>query len=192
MNLRHNPAINPRIYNDDYETNENSEDNFEDPYELLHPSIITKYPSTYIPNHTITTQKKRYSKPYFSSDFHGWEIDFMIVPFNNKSPQSIFKHTKNNLLNANERNSNFYYLFAININITYLYVFQSFKKDTSTVVNSISNIINEDKQIKSIQGDYDSAFVYNTLINYLNDYDIRYYFTPNEYTNRNPSHTYNQ
>jgi hypothetical protein len=48
MDLQHNPAINPHIYNNDYETNENFEDNFEDPYKLTHPSIITKYPSTYV------------------------------------------------------------------------------------------------------------------------------------------------
>jgi hypothetical protein len=129
--------------------------------------------------------KKKYSKPYFSSDFHEWEIDFMIVPFNHKPPQFIFKHFINNLLNADEGNSNFYYLFAININTRYLYVFPNFKKDSSTVINSISNIIKDDKYIKSIRGDYNRAFVNATLINYLTNHNIRYYFTPNVYTNRN-------
>jgi hypothetical protein len=76
-------------------------------------------------------------------------------------------------------------LFPININTKYLYVFSSFKEDNSTVVNSISSIINYDKQIKSLHGDFDSAFVNNTLITYLTDYHIRYYFTPNVYTNSN-------
>jgi hypothetical protein len=100
MNLRTNPTKNTLIFNEDFETYENFEDNLEDPYELKHPSIITKYPTRYVPDHNINLRKKKYSKPYFSSDLHGWEIDFMIVPFNFKSPQSIFEHFKTNQINA--------------------------------------------------------------------------------------------
>jgi hypothetical protein len=58
MNLISNPKQNTLIFNEDYETYENFEDNFEDRYELKHPSIITKYPTTYAPDHSITIQKK--------------------------------------------------------------------------------------------------------------------------------------
>jgi hypothetical protein len=175
---------NTLIFNNDYETNENFDDNFEDPYELKHPSIITKYPTEYVPDHNINLRKKRFSKPYFSSDLHGLEIDFMIVPFNYTPPKSIFKHFKTNQINADEGNSNFYYLFAININTKYLYVFPSFKKDAVTVAESINKIINDGIKIKSIRGDYDT-FVRPTLTNYLTNHNIRYYFTQNVYTNRN-------
>jgi hypothetical protein len=185
MDLRSDPKQNPRIFNKDYVTNENFEDNFEDPYELKHPSIITKYPTEYVFDYNINLRKKRYSKPYFSSDLHGREIDFMIVPFNCTPPKSIFKHFKTNQINVDEGNSNFYYLFAININTKYLYVFPSFKKDTVTVFESINKIINDGIKIKSIHGNYDRAFVSPTLINYLTNHNIRYYFTPNVYTNRN-------
>jgi hypothetical protein len=58
MNLRHNPVINSHVYNNGYETNKNIEDNFDDLYELTHPSIITKYPSKYIPHHNTSIQRK--------------------------------------------------------------------------------------------------------------------------------------
>jgi hypothetical protein len=172
MNLRSNPKKNSKYFNGDYETNENFEDNFEDPYELTRPPTITKYPTKYVPDHSINLQKKRYSKPYFSSHFHGWEIDFMIVPFNRNVPQSLFNHFKNNQLNGDEGNSNFYYLFEININTKYLYVFPSFKKDSFTVVNSLNKILYDKEQIKSIRGDFDSAFVNSTLTDYLPNNNI--------------------
>jgi hypothetical protein len=65
----------------------------------------------------------------------------MIVPFSTL-PSSIFTHFKTNKINADQGNSNFYYLFAININTKYLYVFPSFAKDTTTVIESISKMIN--------------------------------------------------
>jgi hypothetical protein len=56
----------------------------------------------------------------------------MIVPFPSEG-SSIFTHFKTNKINADQGNSNFYYLFAININTKYLHVFPSFAKDTTTV-----------------------------------------------------------
>jgi hypothetical protein len=132
----------------------------------------------------ITVQKKKYSKPFFSSDFGGWEIDFMIVPFLTLQ-SSIFTHFKTNQINADQGNSNFYYLFAISINTKYLYVFPSFAKDTTTVIESISKMLNQFVVIKSIRGDYDKVFVSYILTNYLTLGNIRYYFTPQMYTNRN-------
>jgi hypothetical protein len=132
----------------------------------------------------VTVQKKKYSKPYFSSDFGWWEIDFMIVPFSTL-PSSIFTHFKTNQINADQGNSNFYYLFAININTKYLYVFPSFAKDTRTVIESIGKMFVDKVEIKSIRGDYDKAFVSDVLTNYLTLGNIRYFFTPQMYTNRN-------
>jgi hypothetical protein len=106
----------------------------------------------------ISAQKKKYSKPYFCLDFGGWEIDFMIVPFSSES-SSIFTHFKTNQIIVDQGNSNFYYLFAININTKYLHVFPLFAKDTTTVIESISKMLNQRAEIKSIRGYYDSAFV---------------------------------
>jgi hypothetical protein len=145
---------------------------------------MTKYPQSYVKDLNITVQKKKYSKPYFSSDFGGWEIDFMIVPFPSEG-SSIFTHFKTNKINADQGNSNFYYLFAININTKYLYVFPSFAKDTTTVIESISKMLNQWVEIKSIRGDYDSAFVTPFLTNFLTSKNIRYFFTPQVFTNRN-------
>jgi hypothetical protein len=132
----------------------------------------------------ITVQKKKYSKPYFSSDFGWWEIDFMIVPFPSEG-SSIFTHFKTNQINADQGNSNFYYLFAININTKYLYVCPSFAKDTRTVIECIGKMLADKIEIKSIRGDYDNAFLSPFLKNLLDVQNIRYFFTPEMHSNRN-------
>jgi hypothetical protein len=71
-NLRKAYAKNSKYYNENFEAYENFEDNFDD--------------------HKINLRKKRYSKQYFSSNIHKWEIDFMIIPFNFNPPESILKH----------------------------------------------------------------------------------------------------
>jgi hypothetical protein len=76
-------------------------------------------------------------------------------------------------------------MFAININTKYLYVFPSFTKDSKTVMESISKILNKWVEIKSILGDFDKAFVSNYLTNFLALKNIRYYFAPQMYMNRN-------
>jgi hypothetical protein len=162
----HKKAQKNSKYFNNFETYENFEDNFEDRFQVTHPSLITKYPLSYVKDLNISVQKKKYSKPYFSSDFGGWEIDFMIVPFSTL-PSSIFTHFKTNKINADQGNSNFYYLFAININTKYLYVFPSFAKNTTTVIESLSKMLNQWVEIKSIRADYDSAFINNTLTNFL-------------------------
>jgi hypothetical protein len=65
----------------------------------------------------------------------------MIVPFLfSVNPSSIFTHFKTNQINADQGNSNFYYLFAININTKYLFVFPSFVKDRTTIAKSIGKM----------------------------------------------------
>jgi hypothetical protein len=114
-NTRKETQKNTKYFNPIFETYTNFDDNFEDPFEVRNPSTITKYPLSFVKDLNISMQKKKYSKPYFSSDFGGWEIDFMIIPFSTL-PSSIFTHFKTNQINADQGNSNFYYLFAININ----------------------------------------------------------------------------
>jgi hypothetical protein len=41
-------------------------------------------------------------------------------------------------------------LFAININTKYLYVFPSFAKDTTTVIESISKMLNQSEVITTV------------------------------------------
>jgi hypothetical protein len=131
-------------------------------------------------------QKKKFSKPNFGSEFGRWEIDFMIVPFPfSVNPSSIFTHFKTNKINGGQGNSNFYYLFTININTKFLCVFPSFTKDTTMVMESISKMFNKLVEIKSIRGDFDKAFMSSYLINYLTSKNFRYNFTPQMYTNRN-------
>jgi hypothetical protein len=162
----------------------NFEDNFEDPFEVRDPSTITKYPLSYVKDLNISVKKKKYSKPYFSSDFGGWEIDFMLVPFSSQG-SSTFTHFKTNKINADQGNSNFYYLFAINIYTKYLYIFPSFAKDTTTVIESIGKMFVDKVEIKSIRCDYNSAFMSPVLTNFLTSKNIRYFFTPDMHTNRN-------
>jgi hypothetical protein len=83
-NTRKQIQKNPFYFTSFFETYENYDDNFEDPFEIRNPSTITKYPESFVKDLNITVQKKKYSKPYFSSDFGGWEIDFMIVPFSSQ------------------------------------------------------------------------------------------------------------
>jgi hypothetical protein len=106
------------------------------------------------------------------------------IPFPSQR-SSIFTHFKTNKINADQGNSNFYYLFAININTKYLHVFPSFAKDTRTVIESIGKMLADKVEIKSIRGDYDKAFVSDFLTNLLNVQNIRYFFTPEMHTNRN-------
>jgi hypothetical protein len=183
-NTRKQTQKNSKNFNPFFETYENYDDNFEDPFEVRNPSKIAKYPESYMKDLNITVQKKKYSKPFFSSDFGGWEIDFVIVPFPSEG-SSIFTHFKTNKINADQSNSNFYYLFAININTKYLYVFPSFAKDRRMVIESIGKMFIDKMEIKSIRGDYDKAFVSNVLTNYLTLGNIRYYFTLEMHTNRN-------
>jgi hypothetical protein len=183
-NTRTQIQKNTKYFNPFFETYDNFEDNFEDPFEIKNPSTIAKYPESFVKDLNITVQKKKYSKPYFSSDFGGWKIDFMIVQFPSEG-SSIFTHFKTNKINADQGNSNFYYLFAININTKYLYVFPSFAKDTRTVIECIGKMLADKVEIKSIRGDYDKAFVSNFPTTYLNVRNIRYFFTPEMHTNRN-------
>jgi hypothetical protein len=53
------------------------------------------------------------------------------------------------------------------------------------VIESINKILNQWVEIKSIRGDYDSAFVSPLLTNFLTLKNIRYFFTPQVFTNRN-------
>jgi hypothetical protein len=108
----------------------------------------------------------------------------MIVPFPSEGSY-IFTHFKTNKNNADQGNSNFYYLFAININTKYLYVFPSFAKDARTVIECIGKMLADKVEIKSIRGDYDKAFVSPLLTIFLTVRNIRYYFTPEMHTNRN-------
>jgi hypothetical protein len=183
-NTRKQVQKNTKYFNSSYHTYENYDDNFEDPFEVKDPSTIMKYPLSFVKYLNISVQKKKYSKPYFSSDFGGWEIDFMIVPFSTLQ-SSIFTHFKTNKINTDQGNSNFYYLFAININTKYLYVFPSFAKDRTTVIECIGKMLNQFVLIKSIRGEYDSAFVSPPLTNFLFLKNIRYFFTPQVFINRN-------
>jgi hypothetical protein len=88
------------------------------------------------------------------------------------------------LKNADEGNSNFYYLFVININTKYLHDFPSFSKDEKTVIASISELLENNTLIKSVRGHYDAAFV-NGVEVFLSQNNIKYFFSPYKYTNRN-------
>jgi hypothetical protein len=70
------------------------------------------------------------------------------------------------------------------MNTKYLHVFSSFNKNEKTLVGSISELQQNNRQIKSVCGNYDAAFV-NDVESYLNKNKIRYFFSPYKYTNRN-------
>jgi hypothetical protein len=63
-------------------------------------------------------------------------------------------------------------------------VFPSFSKDEKTVIANISEFAEDNVLIKSVRGDYDAAFV-NGVEAYLNKNNIKYFFSPYKYTNRN-------
>jgi hypothetical protein len=110
-------------------------------YPLRYPSNIHTYPTDYIKNYNINKNKKRYSKPYFSSHTGGLEIKFMVLSMSRKTALKTFVNYKENLENAYEGNLNTYYLFVININTKYLHIFPSFSKDEKTVIASISELL---------------------------------------------------
>jgi hypothetical protein len=106
----------------------------------------------------------------------------MIIPFSSEvNPSSIFTHFKTNQINADQGN----YSFTININTKYLFVFASFAKDMTMVIESISKMFNKKIEIKSSRGDFDKTFINNYLTNYLAVGNIRFYFTPQMFKNRN-------
>jgi hypothetical protein len=70
-NTRKQIQKNTKYFKRSYDTYANFEDNFEDPFEVRDPSIITKYPESFVKDLNISVQNKKYSKPYFSSDFGG-------------------------------------------------------------------------------------------------------------------------
>jgi hypothetical protein len=175
---------NPNIFNDDFETPAEYKPYFNDPYRLKHPSDIRTCPTHYIKDYNINKNKKRYSNPYFSSDTGGWEIDFMVLLMWRETALKTFANWKENLKNADEGNSNFYYLLVININTKYLHVFPSFSKDEKTVIASVSELLENNTLIKSVGGDYDAAFV-NGVEVFLSQNNIKYFFSPYKHTNRN-------
>jgi hypothetical protein len=183
-NLRTKRKRNPKIFNDDFETPAEYKDHFDDPFRLKHPSDILTYQTHYIKDYNINKNKKRYSKPYFTWDTGGWEINFMVLPMSRQTALKTFANYKENLKNVDEGNSNFYYFFVININTKYLYVFPSFSKDEKKVIASISELLENNTLIKSVRGDYDAAFVNGVEI-FLNQNNIKYFFSPYKYTNRN-------
>jgi hypothetical protein len=58
----------------------------------------------------------------------------MVLPMSRETALKTFANYKENLKNADEGNSNFYYLFVFNINTKYLNVFPSFSKDEKTFI----------------------------------------------------------
>jgi hypothetical protein len=59
----------------------------------------------------------------------------------------------------------------------YLFVFSSFAKDATTVIEFIGKMLYKWVEIKSIRGDFDKVFVSSFLANYLTKRNIRYFFT---------------
>jgi hypothetical protein len=108
----------------------------------------------------------------------------MVLQMSRQTALKTFANWKENLKNADDGNLNFYYLFVININTKYLHVLPSFSKDEKTVIASISELLEDNILIKSVRGDYDAAFV-DSLEAYLNKNNIKYFFSPYKYTNRN-------
>jgi hypothetical protein len=183
-NFRTKQKRNTNVFNDDFETPAEYKDYFDDPFRLKDPLNIHAYLTHYIKDYNIYKNKKRICKCYFSSHTGGWEIDFMVLPMSRATVLKMFANFKENLKNADEGNLNFYYLFVININTKYLHVFQSFSKDEKTVIESISELLQNNILIKSVHGDYDAAFV-NCLEAYLNKNNIKYFISPYKYTNKN-------
>jgi hypothetical protein len=114
---------------------------------------------------------KKYWRPYFSPYLGSWEMDFMILKYKPKHNSRQEKYL--------------YYLFVININTKYLFIEDSEVKDVKIVINTLSRMMNEGLEIDNIRGDYESAFISNELRDWLQQYNIRTYFTKNVYTNRN-------
>jgi hypothetical protein len=111
-------------------------------------------------------------------------MEFTVLSMLWKTVLKTFANYKENLKNADEGKLNIYYLFVININTKYLHVFPSFSKDEKTVIARISELLENNTLIKSVHSDSHAAFV-NGLEVYLNNNNIKYFFSPNKYTNRN-------
>jgi hypothetical protein len=106
-------------------------------------------------------------------------MDIMVVPLPS-NVNKVFKYYK-----ANYGNKNLNYIFIININTKYLFVFPGFKKDTSSIINCLDFMMYVyDIKIDNIRGDDHSAFR-NDLRNQLERKIITYYFSPFKYINRN-------
>ncbi|MDR0677038.1 MAG: hypothetical protein LBF97_08405 [Elusimicrobiota bacterium] len=154
-----------------------------DPFELKHKSDYNPdiYDVKTIKDYKLPLLHKKYFRPYFSPKFNSWEMDFMIVPFKDgKSPFVELDDSKE------EKHTQFYYLFVININTKYLYVSPTLNKDTNSVTSTLYDMIShENLQINNIRGDDDVAFDNHFLKQWLSSREITYYFTPHIYTNRN-------
>jgi hypothetical protein len=106
-------------------------------------------------------------------------MDIMVVSFPSNADK-VFRNYK-----ANDGNKNLNYIFIININTKYLFVFPSFKKDTSSIINCLNTMMNVyNIKIDNIRGDDNSAFR-NDLRDWLKARGITYYFSTYIYTNRN-------
>jgi hypothetical protein len=70
-NFRTKRKRNQNIFNDDFETPAEHKNYFDDPFRLKHPSDVHTFPIYYIKDYNIYKNKKRNSKPYFSSDTDG-------------------------------------------------------------------------------------------------------------------------
>jgi hypothetical protein len=154
-NFRTKQKRSANIFNDDFETSAEYKDYFDELFRLKYPSDIHTYQTHYIKDYNIYKNKKRNSKSCFKSDTGGWEIDFMVLPMSHTTAFKTFANYKENLKNPDEGNLNLNYLFVININTKYLYVFPSFCKDEKTVIESISELLQNNTIIKSVRGDYD-------------------------------------
>jgi hypothetical protein len=142
-------------------------------FELVNKTIPVKKelpPDVKIPN------LKKYYRPYYSPKFDSWEMDFLI----SNLPLDTFV-----LQDLMETNSKLNWLFIININTKYLYVFPCFDKKSSSVIECLDVMLNNLVKIDNIRGDYEGAFTSKITTKWLNDHNIKYYFTPYSKTNRN-------
>jgi hypothetical protein len=176
-NLRNQKERKPpqKYNNSDYINYENI--NKDQRFRLENPyNPVNVVPLYKLKDYKLPPLKKKYSRPYFSP-FHGsWEMDFMIVPYDYKDPSFIYAP----LITDNTR---FNYLFIVNINTKYLFVFPCFNRKTEVVIDALNKVLSKYK-INNIRGDDDTAFnIY--LKDWLKKNKIKYYFTPNKYTNRN-------
>jgi hypothetical protein len=174
-NLRKSNEIKPPVYLSDYDT---SYSNIEDDMFKLKESIpkynFNENTIKKLKDYKLPPLHKKYFRPYFSPKFNSWEMDFMIVPF--KDGISPFE--------TKESHTNLYYLFIININTKYLCVSHTHNKDTHSVIWLLNDMMDKGLEIDNIRGDADVAFR-DQLLDVLRKSDIKYYFTANNYINRN-------
>jgi hypothetical protein len=127
---------------------------------------IPEYPLSTFKDYKLPPLKKKYSRPYFSPYPNSLEMDIMVVPL----PSNINKVFRN--YKANDGNKNLNYIFIINISTKYLFVFSSFKKDTSSIINCLKSMMYVyDIKINNIRGDDDSTFR-NNLRNLLKEKEL--------------------